>query len=90
LTWTGGTCATRFNVYRSTVPRLLDADMNGLADDYGTCFLPDLLVSQAMDASNPPASFMHTYLVTGENAVGEGGMGYASNLLQRPNLTPCP
>jgi hypothetical protein len=33
---------------------------------------------------------MHAYLVTGENPVGEGSLGFNSNLQERPNLTPCP
>jgi hypothetical protein len=90
LDWTGGTCASFFNVYRTTVQRLPDADSNGLADDYGSCFQPMVFVSQATDTSSPAATYMHAYLVTGENAAGEGGMGFNSSLVERPNLSPCP
>jgi hypothetical protein len=90
LTWTGGTCALSFNVYRQTVFTLVDADANGLADDYGSCFLSGLLVPEAPCGSTPPLRQMNTYLVTGKNGVGEGSMGFNSNLQERPNLTPCP
>ena len=90
LTWTGGTCAQWFNVYRANLQQPADADFDGLADDYGTCFLPNVFVTQAPDATIPAPDFMYTYLVTGENAVGEGGMGFTSALLERPNRAPCP
>ena len=90
LTWTGGTCALTFNVYRQTVSKLVDADMNGLADDYGSCFMTGLVVPESPCGSTPPVSQMNTYLVTGKNGVGEGSLGFNSNLQERPNLTPCP
>ena len=79
-----------YNVYRYTGATLIDSDGDGLADDYGSCFLPDLMVLQADDASDPPADEMHTYLITGENGVGEGGLGFATGPLERPNDNPCP
>jgi len=88
--WSGSKCATKWNLYRATVPRLVDADRDGLADDYGTCFRPDLMVPQTQDASGPPTGQMHIYLVTGENAVGEGSLGFTSSRQERPNRTPCP
>jgi hypothetical protein len=91
LTWSGGTCATKWNVYSQRLPGLLpDLDSNGLADSYGTCFAPDLLVPQVATGAPPPVGEMDTFLVTGENPNGEGSLGFASNLLVRPNLTPCP
>jgi hypothetical protein len=33
---------------------------------------------------------MFTYLVTGENGVGEGSLGTNSKGTERPNVSPCP
>ena len=90
--WTGLECADRYNVYRSreAVERLTDTDGDNLADDYGSCFLPDLLITEASDATVPPRGFFHHYLVTGENAVGEGDLMTNSFGMTRPNNTPCP
>jgi hypothetical protein len=90
LEWTGGTCAVTFNVYRAILPRPVDGDLDGLADDYGSCFLFGLALPQATDLTSPGMGMMHTYLVTGKNPAGEGSLGYTSALLERPNLAPCP
>ncbi len=88
--WTGLECADRYNVYRSRQERFTDADGDNLADDYGSCFLPDLLVTEASDASDPPPGIFYSYLVTGESPVGEGNLMTNSFGMIRPNNNPCP
>jgi hypothetical protein len=90
LEWKGGTCARTFNVYRALLNRVTDADSDGLADDYGSCFRFGLVVPQVTDADPLGPGRMHTYLVTGKNPVGEGSLGFTSALLERPNRSPCP
>jgi hypothetical protein len=90
LQWAPIPCAFVYNLYRLTLPRLVDSDSDGLADHYGFCFQPNLFTPQAIDGSNPPIGALHHYLVTGENSVGEGSLGFNSQLLIRPNYTPCP
>ena len=43
-------------------------------------------------AENPAtlSTAINLAIVTGKNGVGEGSMGFNSNLQERPNLTPCP
>jgi hypothetical protein len=77
-------------VYKVTAPLLHDADDNGLADYYGSCFQPDLPTNSSADAFVPPAGFSGFYLVTAESLLGEGTFGFASNGLERPNTSPCP
>lgn len=88
--WNGLECADRYNVYRSRQARFADVDGNNLADDYGSCFLPDLMVTQASDALEPAAGVFFGYLVTGENVVGEGDLSTNSFGVTRPNDAPCP
>ena len=65
-------------------------DGNNLADDYGSCFLPDLMVTQAPDSSEPAGGVFFGYLVTGENVVGEGDLSTNRFGVTRPNDAPCP
>jgi hypothetical protein len=88
--WQALPCAVVYNVYRLTATGLVDADGDGLADGPWPCFQPALGVPQTADASNPPPSWLHYYLITGKNGNGEGTMGWNSNSQERPNLTPCP
>ena len=67
-----------------------DVDGNNLADDYGSCFLPDVVVTEASDELEPPIGIFFGYLVTGENAVGEGTFTTNSFGVSRPNNSPCP
>jgi len=90
FTWDPVACATAYNVYRETGIRLSDADSNGVADSYGTCFLAGVATTAGADPSSPVAGSTGFYLVTGENAAGEGPPGSASNGLPRPNTNPCP
>ena len=58
----------------------LDASATRLVSTHGW--------SVSAEGAIPPRAVY--YLVTGENAHGEGTMGYASNGLPRPNVAPCP
>ena len=65
-------------------------DRDGLADDYGSCYQADIIGLQTDDLSRPGGGQLYSYLVTGENSVGEGGLGTNSGGAQRPNNNPCP
>jgi len=90
LVWTGLECASSYNLYRATLDGLVDADSDGLADDYGGCLMPNLTSAEADDTSSPPPGFSHFYLITAENANGEGALTLTSAGLSRPNRSPCP
>ncbi len=90
MTWVDEPCSVAYNTYRLTATSLVDADADGLADDYGTCFQPGLTATVMFDSSPVPSGFANFYLVTGVDSAGEGSMGFNSNLVTRPNRTPCP
>lgn len=90
LEWSSAPCATSYNVYRRSGQRLVDANHDGIADDYGACLFSGLATDFAVDTLTPPPGSMFTYLVTGENATGEGSLGFTSAGAQRPNRAPCP
>jgi hypothetical protein len=91
LRWTGALeCALVYNTYRYTGSRLADADENGLADDYGSCFVGEIIGYDVADPTIPPDGNVHWYLVTGENFVTEGSLGENSDEMERPNLLACP
>jgi hypothetical protein len=90
LAWTVSPCALSWHAYRGTARTLQDLDLDGLADNYGLCYQSDLTEPEVMDSSTPPPGFMHYYLVTAVNAVGESSLGYTSGGGERPNLSPCP
>jgi len=90
MVWWKNPCAIWYNVYKITAPRLLDADHDGVAEEYGLCSQPHLDSNQMMDQTSPPPGQTSYYVVTGGNLLGEGSMGYASNGLPRPNVAPCP
>jgi hypothetical protein len=91
LRWTGAeACALVYNTYRFTGPLLPDADEDGLADDYGSCYVGDIVGHDVQDASEPPSGQLHWYLVTGENFQVEGSLGNSSGGTERPNPAPCP
>jgi hypothetical protein len=81
-------CAELYNVYKARA--LVDADLNGLADDYGICFLQNLMLPEADDFGIPNPSMFFGYLVTSENALGESNLMTNSAGMVRPNLNPCP
>jgi hypothetical protein len=88
--WTVLGCATMYDVYRRTGGLLPDTNHDGVADSYGGCLYENVLTAFALDTTSPPAGQIHSYLVSGENAAGEGSLGFASNGMQRPNASPCP
>jgi hypothetical protein len=81
-------CDGTFNVYRSDLT-LEDADPDGVADDYGTCFESGLASPALFDESSPAPGSALFYLVTRATASGEGPLGTASNGLVRSNNHPC-
>lgn len=89
MTWDPEACSSSYNVYRRT-GMLFDSDHNGAADNYGSCFRNELSDTGMSDTTFPPPGQMYMYGVTGESFNGEGAIGYASNGLPRPNVTPCP
>ncbi len=53
LRWTGAeACALVYNTYRFTGPRLPDADQNDLADDYGSCYVGDIIGFDVSDRAH--------------------------------------
>jgi uncharacterized repeat protein (TIGR01451 family) len=88
--WNALACATMYDVYRRTGGPFPDTNHDGVADAYGGCLYENVLTAWALDTTTPPPGQLHSYLVSGENAAGEGPLGYASNGLLRPNLAPCP
>jgi len=89
MTWDQEACSSTYNVYRKS-GLLLDADHNGVAEDYGSCYQNDVLSTGVSDGTRPPTGQMLVYAVSGQNLNGEGSIGYASNGLMRPNVNPCP
>jgi len=91
LRWKGAAdCALVYNIYRAAGPRLRDLNADGLADDYGSCWIGDIIGNDAPDPSPPPGGQVHWYLITAENFIAEGSLGTNSHQLERPNLSPCP
>jgi hypothetical protein len=89
--WPHHPCASWYNVYKATLQRMEDLDGDGTADDYGTCVAHDLTDPEYTDpAPDPDPGYMHVYVVTAENADGEGSMGNTSHGLPRPIYSPCP
>ena len=86
LMWQDGTAsgAQWFNLYRGDIAMLGSGD-------YGDCIQPDLPSPSTTDALRPMApGEVWIYHVTGENAVGEGPLGFIDNpSAARPNLRPC-
>jgi hypothetical protein len=89
MTWEPEECSDTYNVYRAT-GLLIDSDDNGVANDYGACYRNDVGGTEMTDPAGPPPGATFVYAVSGQNLNGEGAIGYASNGLPRPNVTPCP
>jgi hypothetical protein len=85
-------CTYHWNLYMIEAPTLVDADSNGVADDYGKCLWSGLPSPTAPTAgSDPPSGWVQFYNPTAENTDGEGSMGNASNGSPRePNYISCP
>jgi matrixin len=76
LTWAADPASSTYNLYRGALP-LVDSDLNGLADSYGSPLACDLTAPLAADPAVPALGSGFTYLVTGRNAIGEGSLGFA-------------
>jgi hypothetical protein len=76
LAWTADPSASSYNLYRGSLP-LVDGNLDGLADSYGSPFACGLTAPLAADPAVPALGSGFYYLVTGRNAVGEGSLGFA-------------
>ena len=93
IVWDGGQmafppvpAAGAWNVYRASLP-LVDGNLNGLADSYGSPFACARSSPLFADPEVPPIGGGFAYLVAGRNTLGEGTLGFArtgSTLLERP------
>jgi hypothetical protein len=90
LTWDPEACASSYSVYQRTTVRLADLDHDGVADDYGTCYVPNTEVREVHDMTSPPVGQTRYFIVTARDPDGEGTMGYTSSGLERENNSPCP
>jgi hypothetical protein len=90
IVWNYVPCADYYNLYKKTTLSLSDLDGDGVAENYGSCDQQGQTDNLAPDSMIPPPGLGSFYIVTPENDVGEGTMGYASNGRERPNLSPCP
>jgi hypothetical protein len=68
--------ASTWNVYRANLP-LVDANLNGLADSYGSPFACGRTSPVFADPEIPPVGGGFAYLVAGKNLIGEGTLGFA-------------
>ena len=85
--WNLAFCATVYNVYQQAGPL---TNCGGVACSYGLCEWSGLVTNNAAQVATPPVGTVYFYLVTGENVIGEGTMGFSSAGFMRPNLFPCP
>ncbi len=79
--WDPAPCAVVYNVYRDAVPFL------------PVCFWSALVATTATDFSVPLSGDLNHYLITGENHIAEGILGFSNlptGLVLRPNASPCP
>jgi len=86
LVWESGAenGAVTFNLYRGAIDNLGQGD-------YGSCYQPDLPSNTTTLAEEAqPAGSVWCYIVTGENAAGEGPMGASSDAAQRLTYSYCP
>jgi len=89
FTWNRLECAETYNVYRSSQLQFMDLNGDGLADDYGSCFVSETSSTEASDFF-VPAGFFNAYMVVGENRNGEGAIGTNSAGMPRRVSVPCP
>ncbi len=83
ILWDGGQMAfppvpgaDTWNVYRVNLP-LVDANLNGIADSYGSPFACGRTSPLFADPEIPPVGGGFAYLVAGKNLIGEGTLGFA-------------
>jgi hypothetical protein len=80
----------RYDVYRGDLGALHDADGDGAAQDYGSCFAESLAGPTFVDTGIPSPGQGYIYLITGRTAAGsEGDLGVASSGAPRPNVRDC-
>jgi hypothetical protein len=82
LTWPATAGVTTYNAYRGSKMAVWTYNH--------TCLPPALASPGLTDSAFPPAGTTFYYLVSGENACGEGPLGSASSGTPRPNTSPCP
>jgi carboxypeptidase family protein/matrixin len=68
--------SSSWNVYRASLP-FVDANLNGLADSYGSPFACERTFPLFADPEVPPLGGGFAYLVAGKNLNGEGTLGLA-------------
>jgi len=76
LMWAADPASSTYNLYRGDLP-LVDSNLDGLADSYGSPLACGLTAPLAADPAVPALGSGFTYLVTGRNALGEGSLGFA-------------
>jgi hypothetical protein len=76
LAWTADPSASSYNLYRGSLP-LVDGNLDGLADSYGSPLACGLTFPLAADPAVPALGGGFFYLVTGRNTIGEGSLGFA-------------
>jgi hypothetical protein len=82
LDWGDLQGVSSYNLYRGSLASLA-------AGDYGSCAASGLTESETTDGLSPASGAGWSYLVTGENAAGEGSLGSDSSGAPRPNGQPC-
>jgi hypothetical protein len=87
--WTPVTCALVYNLYRGAGPALADGDADGLADDYGSCHIGDVVGTEVVDPASPQPGAVFWYLVTAENFAGESTLGTNSSGQGRQPTAAC-
>ena len=93
LVWGSVPGSLGYDLYRGTLPGLVDSDGNGVAQNYGGLLACGISEPVALDAALPAVGSGYFYLVEAFNSLGKGSLGYASNGLPRPaaSLSPaCP
>jgi hypothetical protein len=94
LQWAPTPQGQHWNSYRGTIPHtglgsrppgaVYDHTCYESADEFGDG------PTVSIDPTSPPVGTGYYYLVTEENACGEGPLGNASSGAPRPNASPCP
>lgn len=83
LSWLTLPSANSHNLYR--------ADLGSLsADNAGACLQGSILGTVATDSASPPPGEGFAYTVAGDNATGEGSLGWTSDWIERLAGIPCP
>ncbi len=94
LIWQPVPMAPQWNSYRGTIPPgLLSSRPAGSEYDH-VCFESANLAgdgpTRTLEYGDPPVGWSYYYLVSEEEACGEGGLGVTSSSVPRPILSACP